>query len=348
VADLYFVSTISEGWSTGAQLRDVTQPSGVTTAGISSESYGYDSEDRINSKTLTLTSRPSYPFVTDYTFDALNRITDVRYPAEYGNGTQPRKIVHHDYDIASRLNGLTVDGATHASQIVYNAASQTTSLKVGLSGGNQITENYAYNSQTGLLDNQTVARGAATLLNLSYDYADANGKRTGQLKKILNNLNHDKDRGYSYDALGRLAQATGGASTSPLWTQSYLYDRYGNRTTVSANGSSAKAESAGSAGILPGVSAQRERLQSEPGAVATGSTEGTEALTLISQPSDPQVSLPTDQLATHTGIALPDSLRTNTPRSTTNSHHASRSAPPTPPRHKAAHQFSPMIRWSPE
>jgi hypothetical protein len=44
-------------------------------------------------------------------------------------------------------------------------------------------------------------RGATTLLNLSYDYANAGGKRTGQLTKILNNLNHNKDRGYSYDAL---------------------------------------------------------------------------------------------------------------------------------------------------
>jgi hypothetical protein len=45
--------------------------------------------------------------------------------------------------------------------------------------------------------NQTVVRGGTTLLNLTYDYAGANGKRTGQLTKILNNLNPNKDRGYS-------------------------------------------------------------------------------------------------------------------------------------------------------
>jgi YD repeat-containing protein len=103
---------------------------------------------------------------------------------------------------SSRLTSLTVDGAVHASNIVYNAASQTTSLSVGASGANQITENYGYDAQTGLLASQTVVRGtspsATTLLDLSHDYlrAGTSSGRTGQLTKILNNKNpnHSKDR----------------------------------------------------------------------------------------------------------------------------------------------------------
>ena len=45
-----------------------------------------------------------------------------------------------------------------------------------------------------------VARTSAPsnyLVNLSYDYANANGKRTGQLKKILNNNNHNNQTSVS-------------------------------------------------------------------------------------------------------------------------------------------------------
>jgi RHS repeat-associated protein len=322
-----------------SELKDITQLSSITTAGINAESYGYDSEGRVSSKTLTLTSRPAYPFVTDYIFDTLDRVTDVRYPAEYGNGAQPRKVVHQDYDVASRLTALTVDGAAHASQFVYNAASQTTSLKVGLSGPNQITENYSYQSQTGLLENQTVVRGGATtLLNLSYDYTNANGKRTGQLTKILNNLNHNKDRGYTYDALGRLTQATGGAASAPLWTQTYSYDRFGNRTSVSASGYSASLRNRdGSPSLREGVGGTDFQSVSADNAAADGSAGILSAMSAQSKPgadwgsqggSPLRVVDATWSPASSTDLRSSDSASKSpalTARSV-NSYHASRSA----------------------
>jgi RHS repeat-associated protein len=223
---------------------DLMRLSSVTSAGVNTDSFTYDSEGRVATTTQTLASRPAYPMTTEYIYDSLDRTTDVRYPAEYGNGAAPRKVVHQDYDIASRLSAVKVDGANYASQIAYNASSQTTSLKVGASGANQITENYSYHAPTGLLENQTVVRGASTLLNLTYDYAGVNGKRTGQLTRITNNLDssHRKDRNYEYDALGRLAKATGGLAASPIWTQQYTYDRFGNRLSVTASGNTAKLE----------------------------------------------------------------------------------------------------------
>ncbi len=229
--------------TSGTQARDITQIETITTADVGTETNTFDTEGRVSSTTLSLNNRTSYPFVRNYVYDALNRISDIHYPAQYGNGNQV-KVVHHDYDEASRLSGLTVGGQTFASSIVYNAASRTTSMRVGQAGANQIIETYGYAAATGLLDSQTIARNSAPttyLLNLSYDYAGSNGKRTGQLKKILNNLNHNKDRSYSYDALRRLTEAKGGPAGS-LWTQTYVYDRYGNRTSVTASGFSAKNE----------------------------------------------------------------------------------------------------------
>ena len=62
---------------------DVTQLASVSAAGISTESYAYDTEGRVSAKTLTLTSRPSHPFATDYIYDSLDRVSNVLYPAEY-------------------------------------------------------------------------------------------------------------------------------------------------------------------------------------------------------------------------------------------------------------------------
>jgi RHS repeat-associated protein len=329
--------------TSGSQLRDITQPTIVTTSGISTETYEFDSEGRVFFKKLVVNGRPAMD--TNYSYDNLDRVTDVDYPAKNFSAPQSsRPHVHQDYDLASRLTGLTVDGAAHASNIVYNAASQTTSLSVGASGSNQIIESYGYDQQTGLLASQTAARFSSQgnpILNLSYDYADANGKRTGQLTKILNNLNPNKDRSYTYDKLGRLTQAKGGPSTgAPIWTQTYAYDQYGNRTFVSASGTTAKAGSAapGSAGILPATSAKREAVGSQPEALATASSAA------IPQPRDPQVSLPTEQLASRTNIELPDSLRTDASRSISKSHHNSRA----PGTNTAAPPASPPVFTDPD
>ncbi len=211
----------------------------IRTDGFLTETYAYDVEGRVSDYTEVVDYRTAYPMVTSYMYDSLDRTTDVRYPAEYGMAGSPRKLIQPTYDTASRLTTLKVDGQQQAGDIVYNSSDQTESIKIGTAGNNQVTESYQYDNLNGLLTNQKVQRNGTTLLDLSYDYARNNSVgnlsgKTGHLTKIVNNLDTNKNREYEFDALGRLTKAKGG--TNNLWTQTYSYDRYGNRTNVAATG----------------------------------------------------------------------------------------------------------------
>lgn len=252
-----------------ATLLDITQVKKVIAANVSTEDYDYDGEGRLQEKRITFAGRTQSMTIT-YAYDALSRVTQITYPQQYrDNITNPtRKAVTYTYDTASRADSLKVNNVNFASQMTYNASSQITSMLVG-TGANQVTEMYGYETFSNLLSTQIVSRGANQLLNLRYEYrheycdgpglcGDIPESRfyTGQLTKIVNLLpaGQEKTRHFEYDSLGRLKLADrggfgpdefGGVSFHADWTQTYSYDRFGNRTGVvvtNAQGSNAPAD----------------------------------------------------------------------------------------------------------
>lgn len=246
---------------------DVTQVQQSVAAGVSTEDYSYDGEGRVQEKRIKFNGR-TQPMTITYSYDALGRLVQTTYPEQYRDNitNSARKLVTQSYDAASRVTGLKVNNVDYASQIIYNANSQITSLLVG-SGANQLTESYSYEERTGLLSSQSVKRGTAILMSYSYGYrrayceppgalCDPDPKwdfHTGQLTKVSNNgpIGEWKDQKFDYDDLGRLTSAeqykwvdsSGKTPPAPFaevhkivyWSQNYSYDRFGNRTTVTAS-----------------------------------------------------------------------------------------------------------------
>ena len=91
----------------------------ATSAGVSTETYTYDTEGRLSNYRMSMTGRTSYPLDTSYLYDTANRLTEARYPAQYGMAGNPRKTVKTTYDQTSRLKDLKVNNATQMDQISY-------------------------------------------------------------------------------------------------------------------------------------------------------------------------------------------------------------------------------------
>ncbi|MGH3844217.1 MAG: RHS repeat-associated core domain-containing protein [Pseudonocardiaceae bacterium] len=214
---------------------DLTRLLRVTTDNAVEE-FGYDDHGRLASKTVTLPDQPRQPFAIDYGYDGLDRLRGITYPAQYGTKGSPRKQVELEYDLASRVRRLTVDGRDQASDITYAPCGLPAGMTVG-AGPQPITEIYDCNPANGLPAGQRVLRGGETLLDLSYGYQHPGQPgTTGQLIRATDNLDTSRTTTYDYDTIGRLRQASGGLPDSPLWNQHYTYDRYGNRTNVAASG----------------------------------------------------------------------------------------------------------------
>ena len=216
-------NNLSSSLPSNGQISDLADGAGT-------ETYSYDNFARLSGKTRMIDSNS---YQTQYQYNPIGQITLTIYPSG--------KRIRSNYDTRGRLLGednVNISGTmltSYMSSIQYDTAGHTT----GLSLGNGLSETYSYSSDRMQLTGQTVKQGAATRMNLIYNYqaaALASGANTvagnsGELMAISSGSTINgqaRDQAFTYDDMGRLVTATGWGA----WQRRYDLDRWGNRTAM--------------------------------------------------------------------------------------------------------------------
>ena len=160
-------------------------------------------------------------YITSMRYDALDRVTKIRYPRDVENH---RRVLKPTYSAGGMVEGISVDGVSYVERIVYNAKGERSLIAYG----NGIMVKYAYHRQTARLarlycsrfshpqgDPITFQPVGAPLQDFSYEH-DLVGNITAIHDRardsgILNTQQGKDalDRTFTYDAIYRLTSATG-------------------------------------------------------------------------------------------------------------------------------------------
>lgn len=204
---------------------------GFTAPDGSTNTYTYDTLNRLNGLTNSLTGQ------FGFSYDALSRRTQLTRP----NGVN----TNYSYDSLSRLLSVlhqtrttTLDGASYTYDLAGNRTSKTNYL-------NGITDNYSYDA---LYELTQVTEGGSTTESYSYDPV---GNRLSSLTvpsytyNSSNELASDSVGSYSYDANGNtFTKSDSSGVTQYSWnfenqltgvtapnveTTSFRYDPFGRR-----------------------------------------------------------------------------------------------------------------------
>ena len=212
------------------RLCSVTARKGSTE--VSRTAYNrYDALGRVLESTQR-TGGTSYTMA--YGYDRAGNLTSQRYPSD--------RVVDYVYDGAGRIAGAKTGtddwyaGGEGDNAVGYEPHGGMRDLLLG----NGLWEQRRYNerlqpTQIGLGTTKTAGALTPTgtppsagllLLDYSYGTASNNGNVLSQRIRVGTSLNQNQT--YTYDALNRLSTAAESGSGT-AWSQTYAYDRYGNR-----------------------------------------------------------------------------------------------------------------------
>ncbi len=212
--------------NTTGRLLAMTYGSSSSTTG---DYFAYDSMGRVTTQ-KQVTGSATYNL--SYTYNYAGLLTGETYPSG--------RSLAYSYDEGGRLSQVSDGSTTFDNSFAYSAHGGLTSEAFG----NGMVHKLEYNrrlqaSAVKLLQNS----GAMTpLQQFDYGYGEFNtstgavdsSKNNGQIGKITGTIGGTTQwlQGFQYDELGRLknvAEYQSGNMSSQTYSQSYTFDRYGNR-----------------------------------------------------------------------------------------------------------------------
>lgn len=209
-----------QGTNGKGRRTGMTDPSGNT-------SWEYDTRGRVTKETKVINAPAGGTFVTQWGYDALNRVVTMTYPGD-------NEAVTFTYNAQGLLKTVSGSNTYYVGDTVYNARGQVELRRLGSTSG-VLTTDYIYRTDNFRL--QWIKTGPTSpyegLQNLEYAYDAAGNVLT--IKDY--NAGGTQTQSFSYDALHRLktAQASGG-SGGAYGPESYAYTANGNLTSKTGIG----------------------------------------------------------------------------------------------------------------
>ncbi|MFY9553129.1 MAG: discoidin domain-containing protein [Blastocatellia bacterium] len=206
----------NQSTNTKGLLLTVTSGSGY------SESYSYDSFQRVQSITRMIDGRN---YTTSHQLNTASQLTQMTYPSG--------RVINVGHDSKGRLISM----GSYLTNVTYDAIGQLT----GTSLGNGVSENYNYDPNRMQLTTYNATApggGLGGLMQLSYVYQASAGQsgtgttagNAGQLMSLFGTIaGIGEGASYGYDVVGRLTTSYTGTNNQSA-NRRYSYDRWGNRT----------------------------------------------------------------------------------------------------------------------
>ena len=182
-----------------------------------------------------ITGGIEYP--SSYVYNLSGALVEETYPS----GRKVKNTFETDGDLA-KIETKTANGSyqTRADNFIYNSSGAIKQLQIG----NGLLETAQFNNR---LQVTQLALGTAqnltSLWKLDYDFGelDVNGnvihaRKNGNIaRQTVTSLAGTFIQSFQYDSLDRLKTAQETSGGNQTWTQSFQYDRYGNRIGFNQN-----------------------------------------------------------------------------------------------------------------